>query len=282
LLPADSGRLGQGEEMTFGSSSFGRKAAAILALVAVAAPVAAFGATGGGGDKSGAGERGSPPAASTQLPQGSERVSLKPADFTTKIDNPYWPMKPGSRWVYRETDAQGTAQRVVVTVTHKTKRIANGVKARVVHDVVTQNGKLVENTYDWYAQDKAGNVWYLGEATKEYENGKVKTTKGSWEAGVDGAQPGIIMPAKPKAGMNYRQEYYAGQAEDKARIVSTKEQAEVPAGHYKRVVMTRDVNPLSPKILEFKFYAKDVGPVLALSASGGSDREDLISYRPGR
>jgi hypothetical protein len=250
--------------------SLKEKLAASVALLAVAAPIAAFGAArDGGGSKA-------PP----RLPQGSERVVLDPADFTTKIDNPYWPMQPGSRWVYRETDAQGTKQRVVVTVTRKTKKIANGVTARVVHDVVTQQGKLVEDTYDWYAQDKAGNVWYLGEATKEYENGKVRTTAGSWEAGVDGAQPGIIMPAKPKAGLSYRQEYYKGEAEDKARIVSLKEQAEVPAGHYKRVVMTRDVNPLSPKILEFKFYAQDVGPVLALSASGGSDREELISYRP--
>jgi hypothetical protein len=270
--------------MTFGNKKRGRKIAAVAALVAVAAPVAAFGAIDGGSTssgKAGTRERGSPASASQRLPQGSERVRLNPADFTTKIDNPYWPMKPGSRWVYRETDTQGTKQRVVVTVTHKTKTIANGVKARVVHDVVTQNGKLVENTYDWYAQDKSGNVWYLGEATTEYENGKVTTTKGSWEAGVDGAQAGIIMPAKPKAGASYRQEYHAGNAEDKARIVSTKEQAEVPAGHYTKVLMTRDVNPLEPKILEFKFYARDVGPVLAISASGGSDREELISYRPG-
>jgi hypothetical protein len=257
--------------MTFGNNSLRGKLAAFVALLAVAAPVAAFGAAGDGGSSK------APP----RLPQGSERIVLDPADFTTKIDNPYWPMKPGSRWVYRETDPQGTKQRVVVTVTHKTKKMANGVTARIVHDVVTEKGKLVEDTYDWYAQDNAGNVWYLGEATKEYENGKVKTTAGSWEAGVDGAQPGIIMPAKPKAGLSYRQEYYKGQAEDKARIVSAREQAGVPAGHYKRVVMTRDVNPLSPKILEFKFYARNVGPVLALSASGGSDREELISYRPG-
>jgi hypothetical protein len=268
--------------MTFGTRNARRKIAAVVAVVAVTAPVAAFGAAvDGTGSKSGSGEHGSPVSASPRLPQGGERVHLNPADFTTRIDNPFWPMKAGSRWVYRETDAQGTKQRVVVTVTHKAKRIANGVKARVVHDVVTQNGQLVENTYDWYAQDKAGNVWYLGEATKEYENGKVKTTKGSWEAGVDGAQAGIIMPAKPKAGVNYRQEYYAGQAEDRAKIVSTKEQAEVPAGHFGKALMTRDINPLDPKILEFKFYARDVGPVLAISASGGSDREELISYRPG-
>ena len=106
------------------------------------------------------------------LPKGSEQVNLDPADFTTSIDNPYWPMKVGSRWIYRETAPDGTKQRVVVTVTDKTKKIANGITARVVHDVVTEKGKPVEVTDDWYAQDKAGNIWYLGEFTTEYENGK--------------------------------------------------------------------------------------------------------------
>jgi hypothetical protein len=121
------------------------------------------------------------------LPRGTEPVELDPADFTIRIDNPYWPMKPGSRWVYRERDSEGNEQRVVVTVTRETKRIM-GIEARVVHDVVTENGRLKEDTYDWYAQDERGNVWYLGEDTKEYENGKVSSTEGSWEAGVDGAQ----------------------------------------------------------------------------------------------
>ena len=202
-----------------------------------------------------------------------------PADFTTKIDNPYWPMKPGSRWIYRETDAEGARQKVVVTVTHQTKLIANGVTARVVHDVVTERGRPVEVTDDWYAQDRAGNVWYLGEATTEYENGRPVSTKGSFEAGVDGAQAGLMMPARPRPGFTYRQEYRKGEAEDKGRIMSLREQAEVPAGHYRRVLMTRDWNPLEPKVLEFKFYARGVGPVLAVNVSGGSDREELVSFR---
>jgi hypothetical protein len=218
----------------------------------------------------------------SKLPRGSEPVHLNPAAFTTRITNPYWPMKPGSRWVYRETDAEGTKQRVVVTVTNRTKKIANGVTARVVHDVVTEGGKLVEVTDDWYAQDNRGNIWYLGEATTEYENGKPKTTAGSFEAGVDGAQAGVIMPAKPRPGLRYRQEYYKGEAEDKARIMSLREKAEVPAGYYKRVLMTRDVNPLSPRGLEYKFYARGVGPVLAVSVSGGSDREELVKFRKGK
>jgi hypothetical protein len=218
----------------------------------------------------------------SSLPQGSEAVTLDPADFTTQIDNPYWPMSPGNRWVYRETDAEGAEMRVEVTVTPKTKKIANGIEARVVHDLVTEKGQPVENTYDWYAQDSDGNLWYMGEDTKEYENGKVTSTAGSWEAGVDGAQPGIALPADPKPGLSYRQEYYAGEAEDNGEIVSLDEQAEVPAGHYQPALMTRDTTPVEPKVLEFKFYARGIGPVLELTASGGSDRDELVSFHRGR
>lgn len=215
------------------------------------------------------------------LPQGSERVVLDPADFSTTIDNPYWPMKPGTRWVYRETDPEGGELRVVVRVTNQVKRIANGVLARVVRDTVTEDGTLVEDTWDWYAQDRAGNIWYLGEYTKEYENGRLVGTAGSFEAGVDGAQAGIAMPARPRAGMKYRQEYYAGEAEDRAEVFSLGEQVEVPTGHFRDVVMTRDLNPLKPKILEYKFFARGVGPVLVLGVSGGSDREELVRFTKG-
>ena len=221
-------------------------------------------------------------AAAAPLPTGSEPVVLDPADFTTRIDNPYWPMRPGDRWVYRETGADGGRQRVVVTVTDRTRLIANGVTARVVHDVVRRRGELVEVTDDWYAQDDAGNVWYLGEDTTEYEDGRPVSTEGSFEAGVDGAQAGVIMPARPRRGMRYRQEHYAGHAEDRASVVSVREQAETPAGHFRRVLMTRDVNPLEPKVLEFKFYARGVGPVLAIGVSGGSEREELVRYTRGR
>jgi hypothetical protein len=210
------------------------------------------------------------------LPTGSEAVTLDPADFTTEITNPYWPMSPGDRWVYRETDGQGGEQKVEVTVTDETKTIA-GIEARVVHDVVSEDGQLVEDTFDWYAQDADGNIWYLGEDTKEFENGKVTTTAGSWEHGVDGAQAGIAVPAKPEPGLEYRQEYYAGEAEDAATVLSVEERVEVPAGSYRGVLMTKDYTPLDPEVLEHKFYAKGVGPVLALAISGGSDREELLS-----
>jgi hypothetical protein len=223
-----------------------------------------------------------PASAAAGLPRGDDHVTLDPADFTTRITNPWFPMRPGSRWVYRETDAEGGRQRVVVTVTRRTKLIANGVTARVVTDVVSEDGEPVEVTEDWYAQDRKGNVWYLGEDTAEYENGKVVSREGSFEAGVDGAEAGVIMPARPRRGMRYRQEHYEGHAEDRARVVSRREQAGVPYGHFRNVLMTREDNPLEPRVLEFKFYARGIGPVLAVSVSGGSDREELVRFRRGR
>jgi hypothetical protein len=205
-----------------------------------------------------------------------------PGDFTTRIDNPYLPMRPGSRWVYREIDTDGTVQRVVVRVTRRTRLIANGVRARVVRDTVTERGRLVEDTFDWFAQDRAGNVWYLGEDTTEYEDGRPVSKAGSWEAGVDGARAGIVMLARPRPGREYRQEFYEGEAEDRARVLSVDDQAEVPAGHYTRVVTTKDWNPLEPDVLEYKLYARGVGLVLAVHVSGGSEREELVSYRKGR
>jgi hypothetical protein len=255
-----------------------RARATIAAISLAISAMLALTACGGDGDETGADATA---GGGSGLPQGSERVSLDPAEFTTEIDNPYWPMAVGSRWVYRETDPEGTRQRVVVTVSGETKRIANGIEARVVRDVVTEDGVPVEVTDDWYAQDSAGNVWYLGEDTTEFENGKPVSKQGSFEAGVDGAQPGVIMPAEPQPGLSYRQEYYAGEAEDKGEIVSLDEQAEVPFGHFPRVLMTKDLNPLEPKILEFKFYARGVGPVLAIGVSGGADREELVSFSPG-
>ena len=217
-------------------------------------------------------------AGSSTLPQGSEPVSLDPAEFTTEITNPYWPMRPGSRWVYRETDKDAVMQ-VEVTVTDQTKRIANGVEARVVHDVVSEDGEPVEVTDDWYAQDSDGNVWYLGEDTAEYEKGKVVSREGSFEAGVDGAQAGIVVPGDPQVGQAYRQEYLAGEAEDSAKILSLDATASVPFGSFEGVLQTEDLNPLSkPPQVEHKYYAPDVGPVLVIAVSGGSGREELLSY----
>jgi hypothetical protein len=228
------------------------------------------------------GEEGGEDDGAAHLPRGNERVRLDPAGFTTRVDNPYLPMRPGSRWVYRETDDGGTAQRIVVKVLRRTKRIANGVEARVVRDTVTEKGVLVEDTFDWYAQDRAGNVWYLGEDTTEYEDGRPVTKAGSFEAGVDGAQAGVVMPARPRPGLEYRQESYPGEAEDAARVLSLDDQVQVPAGHFRPVLMTKDWNPLEPGVLEYKLYARGVGLVLALGVSDGGGREELLRYTPGR
>ena len=215
--------------------------------------------------------------AQADLPQGDDPVDLDPATFTADIDNPYWPMAPRTRWTYREVDEEGAEVKVVVIVTTQTKKIANGITARVVRDTVTEDGALIEDTFDWYAQDDAGNVWYLGEDTAEFEGGKITTKEGSFEAGVDGALPGIIMPGDPQPGMTYRQEYYKGHAEDNGEVLSMEEMAEVPFGHFKDALLTKDTVGLEPDVLEYKLYAKGVGPVLTLGVSGGAGREELVT-----
>lgn len=216
-----------------------------------------------------------PEGTTTSLPSPS--ASLDPADFTVDITNPYWPMPVGARWVYRETEGR-EVQKVVVTVTPRTKTVAAGVEARVVHDVVTEDGDLVEDTYDWYAQDSAGNIWYLGEDTAEYEDGEIVTRAGSWEAGVDGAEGGILIPGDPQPGMAYQQEYLAGEAEDQAAVLSLDEMVEAPTGRYTEALLTRETTPLEPEVAELKFYAPGLGPVLVLQISGGTSREDLVSH----
>jgi hypothetical protein len=210
------------------------------------------------------------------LPQGSEPVQLDPADFTTQIDNPWWPMSVGSHWLYRETE-DGAELQVEVTVTADTRTIV-GIEAVVVHDVVTEDGEVIEDTFDWYAQDSAGNIWYLGEDTKEFEGGEVVSTAGSWEAGRDGAQPGVIVPAEPRVGLTYRQEYYEGHAEDAAEVLSLDAKAEVPFGSFDGLLQTKDFTTLDPDVIEHKFYARDVGPILTVLVSGGSGREELVEF----
>ena len=192
-------------------------------------------------------------------------------------------MSPGNKWVYSETDTVGGHEKVVVEVTDKTKMIANGIEARVIRDTVTENGEPIEITDDWYAQDKAGNIWYLGEYVTNYKNGKVVDHSGSFEAGVDWAQPGIAMPANPEPGLSYRQEYYKGEAEDKAAVITVgEERVQVPFGYFdKEVLMTRDLVPTEPKVQELKFYVPDIGPVLSVHTDGTGGRGELVSYSQG-
>jgi hypothetical protein len=193
------------------------------------------------------------------------------------VDNPWFPLPAGRHWTYREGNV-----RTVVTVTGETRLMADGVVARVVHDESRERGVPVEITDDYYAQDTKGTVWYMGEATTAYEKGKPASTEGSWEAGVDGARPGVIMPAHPRVGMAYRQEFLKGHAEDRAKIVSLRERVKVPLRRFRHTLMTLETTPLEPDVLEAKFYARGVGVVLAVGLSGEADREVLTAMGGGR
>jgi hypothetical protein len=200
-----------------------------------------------------------------------------PSELSSTVDNPYFPLAPGQRWIYAGQTADGL-ERTVVEVLPETRRVM-GVDAVVVHDTVSLEGQVIEDTYDWYAQDEAGNVWYLGEDTHEYENGVAVNAKGAWEAGVDGAKPGIVMPAHPRVGDRYRQELLRGVAEDRAEVLRVHASARVPAGTYRGdVVKTKDINPLEPNVVEHKFYAEDVGLVLEVTLSNDGERVELIEH----
>lgn len=211
---------------------------------------------------------------SYELPKGSDEVQLDPADFTTRIDHEYWPMRPGTTWRYRERGG-GEVATVRVTVTHRTKLI-EGIRTRVVHDVVRVDDRVTENTFDWYAQDDGGSIWYLGERTREYEAGQIVSTEGSWRHGRHGAQAGVILPARLRDGCGYREEYRADHAEDQARILSTSEAIRTPTGFHRRVLQTANTTPLQRNLLENKFYARGVGPVLELDLSPQLGRAELV------
>jgi hypothetical protein len=204
-------------------------------------------------------------------------VTIDPANFVETVDNPYFPLTPGTTWVY-EGLSEGEQERNEVTVTDETKVIL-GVTCVVVRDIVLIDGEVVEDTLDWYAQDVDGNVWYFGEAVQDFEDGELVSTAGSWEAGVDGAQPGIIMLAEPAVGDSYQQELYEGEAEDKGKVVATGETVTVPYGTFEDVLVTEDINPFEPGKVEQKFYAPGIGLILAEYVQGGDERIELIEVR---
>jgi hypothetical protein len=249
-----------------------KRAGAVAASIAVLLPaLAGCGSSGDGSSSTNAA------SGTNTFPQSSEPSNLDPADFSTTIDNPYWPMPVGATWHVHVSNPQGESLQQTIKVTNRTKKIANGVTARVVSDIVYDQGKPTEITYDWYAQDKDGNVWYFGEDTTTIENGK-RDSSGSFEAGKDGADAGIAMPAHPTVGLTYREEYYKGHAEDRSKVLALDQQVEAPAGHFTGAILTDDYSPLEPKVSEYKLYAKGVGPVVAVSVSGEAEREDLVSY----
>ncbi len=210
---------------------------------------------------------------------GNYQSDLGPSDFVEVIDNPLLPFTPGSKWFYEST-GEDEVERIEVTVLDD-KRDVMGITATIVRDTVTVDGELVEDTYDWYAQDEAGNVWYLGEDTAEYENGEIVSTAGAWEAGVDGALPGIAMEAFPEVGDKYRQEYYQGEAEDMAEVVRVGAAEEVAGLFFENLTVIEEWTPLSPEIVEEKYYTAAVGLVLETTVAGGSGRIELISFTPG-
>ena len=204
--------------------------------------------------------------------------SAHPAGFTTRIDNPWFPLRPGTVYVYAG-GKDGKPSRDVVTVTHRTITIA-GVQCRVVRDLVYVDGRLAERTNDYYAQDRAGNVWYFGEDTAELDRkGHVTSTEGTWRAGVDGATKGVLMPATPVPGKAFREEFLKGHAEDFARPISIFRTVAGPRAGVG--LLTEEWSPLEPGVLDQKMYVRGVGNVLERTVRGGNEHQELQSVRPG-
>jgi hypothetical protein len=198
-----------------------------------------------------------------------------PGDFVAAIDNRYFPLRPGTTFLYSGKQ-EGQARRVSVFVTHRKKRIA-GIQATVVLDQVLVGGKPEEKTFDWYAQDKRGNVWYLGEDSSDFVKGKWVRSDGSWETGVDGAKAGIVMKANPGGAEVYRQEYYAGHAEDMAKVLSSNRPVTIPYGSFEHALETSEWTPLERGVIEHKYYVRGVGNVRTIMVKGGSEEERLVS-----
>ena len=208
---------------------------------------------------------------------GPYNPEIDPANFTTKIDNPFYPLKPGKVYTYQGVTDAGQELNTV-EVTHST-RVLMGVTCVEVIDTVLTNGELEERTHDWFAQDKRGNVWYFGEDVKEYANGVVVSTAGSWLAGVNGGLPGIVMEANPQVGDQYRQEYLKGVAQDVAEVLNLDGIATVPAGAFTGCVVTKDFSQLERKVIENKWFARDIGLVKSMNVKGGTDTAELVSVR---
>ena len=221
-------------------------------------------------------------AASTSPPRwalhGPYSPKIEPANFVAKVDNRYFPLVPGTVFHYRGR-SEGTPQTDDVAVTHRTKRIL-GIRCTVVRDTVSEHGNPVERTFDWYAQDKQGNVWYLGENSLELEHGRFVRADDSWQSGVGGAKPGIIMEGHPRPGEVYRQEYYpAGGALDQARVLGIIHGITVPYGRYQRSLGTLEWSPVEPQ-LEQKEYAAGIGEIREQVVQGGHESFQLVRVTP--
>lgn len=196
------------------------------------------------------------------------------SDFSARVDNQWFPLKPGTRYVYTGVK-DGQPSRDVVTVTHQVRTI-DGVPCVVVQDRLYLRGRLGERTTDWYSQDSRGNVWYFGENTAELDkHGRVTSTQGTWTAGVDGARPGIYMPANPRLGQSSRQEFYKGHAEDHFKVIGLFGTVTGPGT--KNALLTQERTPLEPGTIDHKLYVRGIGTVLEQTEKGGDERNELVS-----
>ncbi|HEU0208856.1 MAG TPA: hypothetical protein VFQ78_07730 [Candidatus Udaeobacter sp.] len=206
---------------------------------------------------------------------------INPADFTVKIDNPFFPLPPGVTFIYRGRKEM-SKERDLFAVTERTIVIA-GVTCRVVHDRVFVRGVLQENTFDYFAQDRDGNVWYFGEDTEELDrHGNVVSTEGTWRAGMNGARPGVIMEAHPQVNDHYFQELAAPLAQDEATVLSLHETAAVPLAKFRNCLLTKEFTQLEPGNVEHKFYARRIGFVLSVVVKGGKERLALVNIVRGQ
>ena len=220
----------------------------------------------------------SAPSASSLAPiHGTYSPKIDPSNFVATIDNPYFPLKPGTTFLYKGVHENGkTPQTDQMVVTDQTKEIL-GVQAVVVRDTVSSYGKPIERTFDWYAQDKYGNVWYMGEDSREVKHGHFVKTSDSWEGGVNGAEPGIIMPGNPQPGIQYRQEYYPHYALDQAQVLGMGGPIQVPDGHFTKTLLTVETAPtLDPGVAEDKYYVAGLGDIKEQTVSGNHEEIELV------
>jgi hypothetical protein len=243
-------------------------------ILLTAAALAAAGCGTATAQHSGAARQASQQARKTALPP-----PLPPAtDFTRTIDNPWFPLKPGTVLTAKGEDG-GTPATDILRVTHRTKRIL-GIRATVIDDRVYENGRLNERTHDYYAQDKQGNVWYLGEDTATLKpNGQVESREGTWRAGVHGGRAGIFMPAHPHVGDGGWQEYLNGHAEDRYRILNFHTRVHTPASSSNHAMLIRETTPLEPRVVDHKIYVRGIGTVREETVKGGNERYQLVSIR---
>jgi hypothetical protein len=250
----------------------GVRARVACAAVMTGAVLATLGLGLGAGAARSAASTGAPPS---WVLHGGYSPAIDPSSFGAKVDNRYFPLEPGTTFHYRGYSG-ASPQTDDMTVTHQTKRIL-GVRCVVVRDTVSERGKPVERTFDWYAQDKQGNVWYMGEDSLELEHGRFVRAADSWQSGIAGAKPGVIMRGNPRPGEVYRQEYYPpGGALDQARVLGVRPRVTVPYGRYERSLATVEWSPVEPQ-LEWKYYAAGIGELEEQVIRGGHERFQLVA-----